>query len=63
MIERIGTLWRDEGGQDLIEYSLLIAFIALGCIAFFMGAGSGTNAVADEGSEILSRANQDLQGS
>ncbi|MGA3240196.1 MAG: Flp family type IVb pilin [Bryobacteraceae bacterium] len=30
--------WRDESGQDLIEYSLLITFIAIACLAL-IGAG------------------------
>jgi Flp pilus assembly pilin Flp len=31
--------WREEEGQDLIEYSLIITFIALACAAF-LGGGS-----------------------
>ena len=27
------ALWQEEDGQDLVEYSLLLAFIALGAIA------------------------------
>ncbi|MBZ5582575.1 MAG: hypothetical protein LAQ30_10300 [Acidobacteriia bacterium] len=30
--------WSNEQGQDLIEYSLLITFIAVACLAF-LGAG------------------------
>lgn len=26
-------LWKEEEGQDLVEYGLLIVLIALGCIA------------------------------
>jgi Flp pilus assembly pilin Flp len=32
------NFWQDEGGQDLIEYSLLITFIAIACAAL-IGAG------------------------
>jgi len=32
------TFWREEEGQDLIEYSLLITFIAIACAALI---GSG----------------------
>jgi Flp pilus assembly pilin Flp len=32
------TFWQDESGQDLIEYSLLITFIAIACLAL-LGAG------------------------
>ena len=32
-------LWKDEQAQDLIEYTLLIAFVALASAALFLGAG------------------------
>ena len=35
-------LWREEDGQDLIEYSLLITFIAIATAAV---VGSGKNAI------------------
>ncbi len=44
---------RDEQGQDLIEYTLLLAFVALASAALFIGAG---NAV----SGIWGRANTQL---
>jgi Flp pilus assembly pilin Flp len=34
------NFWNDEQGQDLIEYTLLIAFVALASAALFIGAGS-----------------------
>jgi len=30
---------KDEQGQDLIEYTLLLAFVALASAALFIGAG------------------------
>ena len=33
------NLWNDEQGQDLIEYTLLIGFVALASAALFIGAG------------------------
>jgi len=33
------NFWNDEQGQDLIEYTLLIAFVALASAALFIGAG------------------------
>jgi len=33
------NLWNDEQGQDLIEYTLLLAFVALASAALFIGAG------------------------
>jgi Flp pilus assembly pilin Flp len=33
------NFWNDEQGQDLIEYTLLMAFVALASAALFLGAG------------------------
>jgi Flp pilus assembly pilin Flp len=33
------NFWTDEQGQDLIEYSLLMAFVALASAALFIGTG------------------------
>lgn len=35
----LAALWQEEEGQDLVEYSLLLAFIALAAIALLSGAG------------------------
>jgi pilus assembly protein Flp/PilA len=34
---------RDEEGQDLVEYALLIAFIALACILGLQNLGTAIN--------------------
>ena len=47
----------DEDGQDLIEYSLLLAFVALAAAGLILGAGSNINGAWDEGSELLHSAN------
>ena len=39
------NLWKDEQGQDLIEYSLLMAFVALASAALFMGAGKSISGI------------------
>ena len=38
MPQRLHDFWLEEEGQDLIEYSLLITFIAIACLAL-IGAG------------------------
>ncbi|MGO9095588.1 MAG: Flp family type IVb pilin [Bryobacteraceae bacterium] len=35
----LSSLLRDEQGQDLIEYTLLLAFVALSAAALFLSAG------------------------
>lgn len=38
-LERLIELWREEDGQDLIEYSLLMAFIALSIVSLLTMVG------------------------
>ncbi|MCU1237780.1 MAG: hypothetical protein JWP63_5747 [Candidatus Solibacter sp.] len=42
MQQLLWKFWREEDGQDLIEYTLLITFIALATAAL---VGSGQNAI------------------
>jgi Flp pilus assembly pilin Flp len=37
--------WHEERGQDLIEYTLLMAFVALASAALFLGAGSSIKGI------------------
>ena len=45
MLRHIVIFWRSEQAQDLIEYSLLMAFICLSGAAFFIGMGRTTSAI------------------
>ena len=36
------SLWDEEQGQDLIEYTLLMTFVSLASAALFLGAGTST---------------------
>ncbi|HTA44116.1 MAG TPA: Flp family type IVb pilin [Bryobacteraceae bacterium] len=47
---------RDEEGQDLIEYTLLMAFIALASAAIFVSAGSSVSGIWGAASNQLSNA-------
>lgn len=38
-INRIRQIVRQESGQDLIEYAMLVALIALGCVVAVTAAG------------------------
>jgi len=46
----------DEQGQDLIEYTLLMAFIALASAAIFVSAGSSLTGIWGTASNQLSNA-------
>lgn len=36
---------REEEGQDLVEYTLLLAFVALASAALFIGAGTSIKGI------------------
>jgi Flp pilus assembly pilin Flp len=47
----------DELGQDLIEYTLLMAFVALACAALFLGAGGSVKNIWSVSNNQLTQAN------
>jgi Flp pilus assembly pilin Flp len=46
----------DDNGQDLIEYTLLMAFVALASAALFIGAGGSINTIWTTANTQLSNA-------
>ena len=57
------NLWHDEQGQDLIEYTLLMAFVALASAALFLGAGGSIKGIWSVTNSQLSAANTSASGS
>jgi len=55
MLNVMRCLWQDDKGQDLIEYTLLMAFVALASAALFISSGTSI-------SQIWSVTNSDLSG-
>jgi Flp pilus assembly pilin Flp len=51
------NLWNEDQGQDLIEYSLLMAFVALASAALFIGAGGSIKGIWGTVNTQLSAAN------
>lgn len=47
----------DEDGQDLIEYTLLLAFVALASAALFIGAGGSIQGIWTVTNTQLAAAN------
>jgi Flp pilus assembly pilin Flp len=47
---------KDEQGQDLIEYTLLMAFIALASAAVFVNAGKSVSTIWTSASTQLANA-------
>ena len=48
--------WSEEEGQDLIEYTLLMAFVALASAALFINAGASVNTIWTIANSRLSNA-------
>ena len=48
---------REEDGQDLIEYSLLITFIAIACAAILGAGRPAVNSIWQSGNNQLAQAN------
>ena len=51
------NFWKDEQGQDLIEYTLLMAFVALASAALFLGAGNSIKGIWSTTNSSLVQAN------
>ena len=49
-------LWKEETGQDLIEYTLMLAFVALASAALFTSAGGSINTIWSNTNSQLSTA-------
>jgi len=49
-------LWKEEEGQDLTEYALLLVLIALAAVAVMGTLGQAINNVFSSGSSTLSSA-------
>ena len=50
------TFLAEDNGQDLIEYTLLMAFVALASAALFIGAGGSINKIWTTANTQLSNA-------
>jgi Flp pilus assembly pilin Flp len=47
----------EDAGQDLIEYTLLLAFVALASAALFLGAGGSVAGIWNTTNSRLDQAN------
>jgi Flp pilus assembly pilin Flp len=57
-VKLIESFWEDERGQDMVEYSLLLAFVCLSGAAFFIGVGASTRTLWGIVNTRLAAANQ-----
>lgn len=54
------SFWDNEQGQDLIEYTLLMAFVAIASAGLFLGAGGDVKSVWSVSNNQLAKANAGL---
>jgi Flp pilus assembly pilin Flp len=59
----VKTFLLDDQGQDLIEYTLLMAFVALASAALFIGAGGSISGIWSTTNSQLTAANTAASGS
>jgi len=52
----LNAFWREEDGQDLVEYSLLLAFIALGAVTILTSTSTSLNKLWSTIANTLSSA-------
>ena len=57
MTRMIAHFLQDEQGQDLIEYTLLIAFVCLASAALFISAGGSVGGIWSSTNSQLAVAN------
>ena len=51
------NFWNDDQAQDLIEYTLLLAFVALAAAALFIGSGGSISGIWSTSNSELVAAN------
>jgi Flp pilus assembly pilin Flp len=56
------TLWRDEDGQDMIEYSLLITFILIVTVGVLTIGGSSISGIVNTSNSQIAAANRFVGG-
>jgi Flp pilus assembly pilin Flp len=57
MKQTVLSFLADDQGQDLIEYTLLMAFVALASAALFLGAGGSIKGIWSTSNSQLEAAN------
>jgi len=56
MIQRLRAFRWDETAQDLIEYSLLVSFVAMATLWIVVGSRPGLNAIQASANGTISNA-------
>ena len=62
MLRLLRTLWREDGGQDLIEYTLLITFVVIVTAGVFGIGSSSIAGIVNVSNSQISVASQHANG-
>jgi Flp pilus assembly pilin Flp len=57
-VKEVNRFFFDDRGQDLVEYSLLLAFVCLAGAAMYIGMGNATNTIWSTVNARMAAANQ-----
>ncbi len=63
MAQQLRDFWLEEEGQDLVEYAVILTFIALSCLAFVFSGAVYVNGIWIKGGSDLVSANSTAGGS
>ena len=63
MAEWVYRFWREENGQDLVEYTLLMAFVMFTIIGLASGFGSSIAGITSASNSQITYANNMVHGS
>jgi len=58
----LSRFWKAEQAQSLIEYTLILSFVALAAAALFLGSGNSISGIWTTSGSQLSAANSSLSG-
>ena len=61
MAEWFNRFWREESGQDLVEYTLLMAFVMFTIIGLASGFGNSVAGITSTSNSQISFANTMVQ--
>jgi Flp pilus assembly pilin Flp len=62
MRQWLRTLWREDSGQDLVEYTLLLAFVVFVTAGLVGFGGQSIHGITSKTNSQLSAANQQTPG-
>jgi Flp pilus assembly pilin Flp len=57
MLSLIVTLWKDDRGQDLIEYALMAGFVAVAAGAIMPGVSTNISQIFSKVQSVMTLAN------